>query len=55
MKCTNVRRSNLGVESSVAPDGACFVSVTFPTAEAVGYFLPPLRGCFKAGQGEGNL
>src|SRR5882672_4619597 len=29
--------------SSVAPSGACFISRTFPTADAVGYLLALLR------------
>src|SRR5262245_33764827 len=29
---------------SAAPDGAWFVSTRLPTAGAVGYYLPPLRG-----------
>jgi len=55
MRRVEMQRSNFCMKDSVAPAGAWFVRSTFPTADAVGYLRPPLRGCAGTGQQEGNL
>jgi len=54
MRRVEMQRSNFSMKSSVAPSGAWSVRNTFPTADAVGYHLAPLRGC-AGGTTGGNL